>query len=142
MTPTARPRILVADDEPVIRQRLQELGENLGFQTQAARDGMEAWEMYQDGRPDLAILDIYMPRMNGLTVLARIKESDPEVPVIIITGFMHYEQLIMSGGGIRPDGCIIKPMNSTQTAQLILNLARKRLESYTAVSFDEEPVEA
>jgi CheY-like chemotaxis protein len=132
----ARPRMLVADDESIIRRRLQELGENLGFTTKTAKDGLEAWEMFQEERPDLAILDIYMPRMNGLTVLARIKESDPALPVILITGFMHYEQLVLSGGSVRPDGCIIKPLNSTQTAQLILNLTQQRLEKYAEVDFN------
>jgi CheY-like chemotaxis protein len=114
-------KLLLADDEEIIRLRLKELGERLGFEVTAAVDGLEAWEAYKKDPPDLVVLDIYMPRMNGLQVLHYIKESHPDCPVILITGFLQYEQLIQRDR-VKPDGYIIKPFHFEKIANLMLNL--------------------
>lgn len=121
----ARMKLLVADDEEIIRGRLQQLGEKLGFQVLAATDGLEAWEAYKKEAPDLVVLDIYMPRMNGLQVLHNIKETTPDCPVILITGFLQYEQLIQKDR-VKPDGFIIKPFHLEKIANLMLELVDKR----------------
>jgi len=120
-------RLLLADDEQIIRSRLQQLGEKLGFVVEAAGDGLEAWEAFKRKMPDLVILDIYMPRMNGLQVLHNIKESYPDCPVILITGFLQYEQLIQKDR-VKPDGFIIKPFHLEKIANLMLQLVEARME--------------
>lgn len=117
--------LLVVDDEEIIRERLKELGEKLGFKVRTAKDGVEAWDCFKEKQPDLVILDIYMPRMNGLLVLHKIKEVNPECPVILITGFLHYEQLVQKDR-IKPDGFIIKPFHLEKIANLMLELVEKR----------------
>ncbi len=117
-------RLLLADDEQIIRSRLQTLGEKLGFVVETAADGLEAWEAFRRDMPDLVILDIYMPRMNGLQVLHNIKESYPDCPVILITGFLQYEQLIQKDR-VKPDGFIIKPFHLEKIANLMLQLSEK-----------------
>ena len=119
-------RLLLADDEQIIRSRLQQLGEKLGFTVEAAVDGLEAWEAFKREMPDLVILDIYMPRMNGLQVLHNIKESYPDCPVILITGFLQYEQLIQKDR-VKPDGFIIKPFHLEKIANLMLQLVEARM---------------
>lgn len=121
------PTLLVADDEEIIRNRLKDLGEKLGFTVYTAKDGMEGWETFKKMQPDLAILDIYMPRMNGLLLLHKIKEIYPERPVILITGFLHYEQLIQKDR-IKPDGFIIKPFHLEKIANLMLELIEDSAE--------------
>lgn len=117
--------LLIADDEDIIRSRLKDLGEKLGFKVYAAKDGMEGWETFKEIQPDLVVLDIYMPRMNGLLLMHKIKESCPECPVILITGFLHYEQLIQKDR-IKPDGFIIKPFHLEKIANLMLELVDER----------------
>lgn len=119
--------LLVADDEEIIRNRLKELGEKLGFNVFMAKDGVEGWDVYKETRPDLAVLDIYMPRMNGLLLMHKIKESHPECPVILITGFLHYEQLIQKDR-IKPDGFIIKPFHLEKIANLMLELVETKIQ--------------
>lgn len=114
-------KLLVADDEELVRKRLRELGERAGFQVQEARNGTEAWKFYQEFKPDLSIIDIYMPGMNGLTVLFHIKEKHPESPVILITGFLHYEQIVQVSR-IKPDACLIKPLKSDEIIALMNKL--------------------
>ncbi|RJP76610.1 MAG: response regulator [Candidatus Zixiibacteriota bacterium] len=118
-------KLLVADDEEIIRLRLKELGEKLGFDVTVAADGYEAWEAFKKNPPDLAVLDIYMPRMNGLQVLHYIKETRPDCPVILITGFLQYEQLIQRDR-VKPDGYIIKPFHFEKIANLMLQLMEKQ----------------
>lgn len=119
-----RHKILIADDEQIVRVRLKELGEKLGFDVVTAGDGVEAWEAYTAEHPDLVVLDIYMPRMNGLLVLSKIKGVTPECPVILITGFLNYEQLV-NVSSVKPDGCIVKPLNMAKTSDLMLKMVEK-----------------
>jgi YesN/AraC family two-component response regulator len=121
-----RLKLLVADDEEIIRQRLVELGRKLNFEVTAGADGYEAWELFQKDPPDLVILDIYMPRMNGLQVLHYIKDANPDCPVILITGFLQYEQLIQRDR-VKPDGYIIKPFHFEKIANLMLQLVEKKM---------------
>jgi YesN/AraC family two-component response regulator len=113
--------LLVVDDEEIIRERLKDLGEKLGLDVTTANDGVDGWEAFKEVQPDLAILDIYMPRMNGLLLMHKIKEVQPDCPVILITGFLHYEQLIQKDR-IKPEGFIIKPFHMEKIANLILEL--------------------
>jgi CheY-like chemotaxis protein len=118
---TAKPILLIADDEEIIRARLTDMGVMLGFKVYPARDGAEALQIFQQMSPDIAILDIYMPRMNGLAVMQRIKESKPDCPVILITGFLHFEQLVYKNK-IKPDGFISKPFNLNTVVNALLKL--------------------
>lgn len=113
--------LMVVDDEEIIRERLKDLGEKLGLEVHTANDGVEGWEIFKDVQPDLAILDIYMPRMNGLLLMHKIKDVQPDCPVILITGFLHYEQLIQKDR-LKPEGFIIKPFHMEKIANLILEL--------------------
>ena len=114
-------RLLVADDEDIIRNRLKDVGEKLGFKVFTAKDGKEGWEIFKTVHPNLAVLDIYMPAMNGLLLMHKIKEHSPDCPVILITGFLHYEQLIQKDR-IKPDGFIIKPFHLEKIANMIIEL--------------------
>lgn len=124
-TSVAGAKVLIADDEPEIRYLLTQLAERLGCKAIAAADGMEALELYYKYKPDLVILDVYMPRMNGLTVLSRIRETNPNCQVIVITGVLHYEQLAKINS-VRPNAFLSKPLSSLKTAILITQLLQHR----------------
>ncbi|MDH3320456.1 MAG: response regulator, partial [Betaproteobacteria bacterium] len=79
-------RILVVDDEDIVlRSCLRALGDG-GYQTEAVQSGADALSKIEDGRYDVLILDIMMPRMDGIEVLRRVKETHPDIEVIMITG--------------------------------------------------------
>jgi YesN/AraC family two-component response regulator len=120
-TQEQKPILLIADDEEIIRVRLKEMSIMLGFEAYTAKDGAEAWELFLKHRPDVVILDIYMPRMNGLLVMQKIKETIATCPVILITGFMHFEQLVQKNE-IKPDGFITKPFNLNTVINALLKL--------------------
>ena len=78
-------RILVADDEPEIRNSLRRILTGHGFTVDTVQDGVEAVERAQSGEPDLILLDLAMPRMGGLEALRRTKREVPETKVIVVT---------------------------------------------------------
>jgi DNA-binding NtrC family response regulator len=78
--------ILTIDDEPAIRDLFGKLLEAVGYASLEASDGQEGLEMVRTEHPDLVICDLRMPGMDGLDVLSRIHEHDPDLPVIMVSG--------------------------------------------------------
>jgi two-component system response regulator AtoC len=78
-------RILIIDDEPTLRESLQVALSASGYEVQTARTGEEGLTLFTQENPDLILLDHWLPGINGDQVLQRIKEADPEIPVIIMT---------------------------------------------------------
>lgn len=85
------PRVLVVDDEPQVVELLQEFLAAKGYQVLTASDGEEALQKVKEERPHVVLLDMRMPKMNGLEVLKRVREIDHEVGVIMVTGVMEEE---------------------------------------------------
>lgn len=88
MSPTGgvMPRVLIVDDEPDIADLLTDALIIRGYSASTAHDGPEALQKVKDVRPHVVLLDIDMPGMNGLEVLRHLRESDPEVVVIMVSG--------------------------------------------------------
>ncbi len=88
-------KILIVDDEPNIRGTLKEFFHQLGgFQVTTAHDGIEALKKIADFSYDCALVDLQMPRMNGVELLENIQKYDNTLPVIIMTGHASLEVAI------------------------------------------------
>ncbi len=87
MTPSVQQRILVVDDEEVNREVFEAMLAPFGYEVATARDGAEALERVALFRPDLILLDIMMPRMDGFRVLRELKDGDDTrgIPVVVVT---------------------------------------------------------
>jgi two-component system nitrogen regulation response regulator NtrX len=79
-------RLLVIDDESGIRGALAQLFEYDGHDVRAAEDGVDGIAVFEEFRPDVVFLDVKMPGMDGLDVLARLRERDPSALVVMISG--------------------------------------------------------
>ena len=88
--------ILIVDDEESILKALGGILEDEGYKTLCAGDGIEALEVAQRETPDLAMLDIWMPRMEGLETLQRLKELYPGLVVIMMSGHGTIETAVKS----------------------------------------------
>jgi two-component system response regulator ChvI len=84
---TASPPRLVAlvDDEAGLRETVSYALRKDGYRVEAYSDGAAAWEVFEAGLPDLAILDILMPRMDGLELCRRIRARSEEMPIVFLT---------------------------------------------------------
>jgi len=79
-------KVLVVDDEPEVRRLLQDFLSGQGYDVALAADGVEALAAVDDQKPDLVLLDVAMPVMNGVETLTRIVALDRPVRVIMVTG--------------------------------------------------------
>ncbi|MEW2358918.1 response regulator transcription factor [Spirillospora sp. NPDC029432] len=84
-TPQAPARILVVDDEPAVRESLASSLEFEGYRVGAAADGLLALESVEREAPDLVVLDVLMPRMDGLTTCRRLRAQGATMPVLMLT---------------------------------------------------------
>ena len=78
-------KILIVDDEPDVRQLLYDFLTGKHYEVVLAADGLEAIDMVKREKPDLVLLDVVMPGMNGVEALHRIAEIAPPVRVIMVT---------------------------------------------------------
>lgn len=79
-------KILVVDDEPVVAEVIAESIRVQGHETTVAYGGQEALELIASGAPDAVFLDLVMPGLSGVEVLARIRQTHSSLPVIVFSG--------------------------------------------------------
>lgn len=124
---SGKSRILIADDEPHIRRILQFLLENEGFEVEMAEDGRQALEKMADWRPDLVLLDVMMPHLDGFAVLKEIRGNfdTAHTPVIMLTAKGEQEDRIQ---GLQ-DGAndyLTKPFDQPELILRVRNLLNSR----------------
>jgi DNA-binding NarL/FixJ family response regulator len=121
-------RILIVDDEPLNVDYLEQELEERGFETETAADGLEALERVAAAPPDLVLLDVMMPGMDGISVL-RILKGDPEtrlVPVVLMTALNAVEDRVR-GIEAGADDFLSKPVDDRELlARINTALAFKR----------------
>ncbi len=116
MSQTAK--VLVADDDERIRTLLLDTLSALGYKTIGAKDGEEALALLESQKPDVVISDIRMPKLNGLSLLRNIKNKNPKIPVLMITGYNFAytrDQALDSGA----DGFLAKPFRISKIEELM-----------------------
>jgi DNA-binding NtrC family response regulator len=88
--------VLLVDDEQIVRDSLAEWLETEGLNVTTAENGMVALEKVENTPPDVAIVDIKMPGMDGVTLLKKVKEKGYQFPVIMMTAFATIENAVQS----------------------------------------------
>ncbi|MGB5096288.1 MAG: response regulator, partial [Porticoccaceae bacterium] len=101
-TPARAATIVVVDDSVTVRKATSRLLERNGYRVLTARDGLEAMQLLQEVKPDLMLLDIEMPRMDGFEVARQVRASEPlhGLPIAMITsrsGHKHREKALALG---------------------------------------------
>ena len=116
----ARPKILIVDDEPFNVDYLEQELEDLGYHTVSASNGREAIDIVADAPPDLILLDVMMPVMDGFTACQMLKENDDTrlIPVIIMTALSDVDDRI-KGIEAGADDFLTKPVNDRELAARI-----------------------
>lgn len=107
--------IIVVDDNPDIVNIVKTILEGKGYDVMCAYSGAELFTKLKEKKPDLIILDIMMPEMDGLEVLTRLKgvPDTASLPVILLTAKVQYED-VLGGYKLGADYYITKPFTSTQ----------------------------
>jgi len=122
MNPMAK-RILLVDDEPLIVKGLQYSLEQEGFETDSAADGEEALAKFFAGKFDFILLDVMLPKMDGITVCQRIREHS-NVPIIMLTAKGEHIDKIL-GLEYGADDYMTKPFNILEVKARIKTIMRR-----------------
>lgn len=88
-------KVLVVEDEEILLTALREELENGGYAVEGAGDGQEGLEKVKSFKPDLILLDLVMPKMDGMEMLHKLKDNGEtrDVPVVILTNLSDYERI-------------------------------------------------
>jgi len=118
-------KILVVDDEPEVVEILESRVKSGGYEVITASDGAEGLRKAYEEKPDLILLDILMPKIDGFDMCASLKENpnSANIPIIIITaaGLEHIEEKCLA---VNADGCIRKPYDAADLLAKIKALLR------------------
>jgi DNA-binding NtrC family response regulator len=114
-------RILMVDDEPIIRKSCSEALNDIGFQTHTADDGDTAWDKLQESDYRLLITDNNMNRLNGIDLIKKIHVSPITIPVILISGFMPTTELRLNPH-LQVTALLEKPFTTTALCQIVKRL--------------------
>jgi two-component system chemotaxis response regulator CheY len=105
------PKILVVDDAAFMRMRCSRVLAEGGFQVFEASDGAQGVESYQENRPDAVLLDVTMPKMDGLAALKEIRKIDPEARVAMVTA-MAQQGVVVEALKAGAKDFVVKPFES------------------------------
>jgi len=112
-------KILVVDDEKNIRSLYEKELQDEGYAVSLAGNGREALERFSSDRPDLVVLDIRMPGMDGLEALGKLLAEDPKVPVVLNSAYSSYKDNFLSWSA---DAYVVKSSDLTELKQTIRRL--------------------
>lgn len=118
-------KILVVDDEQIVRDSLTHWFEEDGYQVSSASDAFDVLKDFEPGKYDIMLVDIKMPKMNGLELLERIKEIDPDCIVIIITAYASVPSAVQALKNGAFD-YVTKPIDPDELSHLIKNAIKQK----------------
>ncbi len=124
-------KILIAEDEADIRNILRLYLESEGFQVIEAGDGQEALDAVREARPDLAILDVMMPRLDGLAVTRALRQYS-DMPILILSAKSQDNDKIL-GLNLGADDYISKPFNPLEVVARVKAQLRRREHRFSPV---------
>ncbi len=116
-------KILVVDDAAFMRMRCKKLLSQSGFDVIEAATGAQAVEVYKEDRPDVVLLDITMPDMDGLTALKELKKFDPDAKVAMVSA-MGQQSVVMEALKFGARDFLVKPFDPDR----VLATVRKMLD--------------
>ncbi|HPI67602.1 MAG TPA: response regulator transcription factor [Bacteroidales bacterium] len=117
-------KVLLAEDDRDFGNILSQYVSINGYDVTLARDGKEAWECYNNEKPDICVLDVMMPEMDGFTLGKKIKETDPDIPLLFLTAKSLKEDIV-KGLTIGADDYITKPFDPEVLILRINNILKR-----------------
>jgi DNA-binding response OmpR family regulator len=125
--PRDRPVVLAADDDPDVLELVTFRLERSGYTVLQAHDGEEAWALVRDARPDLAVLDVLMPKLDGFELTRRIRadETTRRMPIILLTARAQ-DPDVQQGFDAGADDYIRKPFSPQELRARVQSILGRR----------------
>ena len=127
-------RILLAEDEIALAKALVKIFEANHYSIDAVHDGQDAIDYLEAGNYDAAVLDIMMPKVDGITVLRRLRESGSDLPVLMLTAKSEIDDKVL-GLDSGADYYLTKPFDSKELLAAVRAITRSGNEVDTKMSF-------
>jgi two-component system KDP operon response regulator KdpE len=124
MDKAKRRKILVVDDEPTFVKLISQTLTHKGYEVLTAGDGQEALRLLFANKPDLVLLDLKMPKMDGWQTCSRIRELS-DVPIVMLTGKQKSEEDVVRGLDYGADDYLIKPVGSRELVARVQAMLRR-----------------
>ena len=127
---TSLARILVAEDETSLNDLLQDALRMNGYETISAKHGLEALRLIREEKPDLVILDINMPQLDGFAVIEKLRNENNNVPVIVLTARDQRDDKSI-GFGLGADDFVTKPFGLEELLMRVSAVLRRSMNNPT-----------
>lgn len=124
-------RILVAEDETSLNDLLQDVLRMNGYETISAKHGLEALRLIREEKPDLVILDINMPQLDGFGVIEKLRNENNNVPVIVLTARDQKDDKSI-GFGLGADDFVTKPFGLEELLMRVTAVLRRSKNTSTS----------
>ena len=119
-----RKNILIVDDELLIRDLLYDFFSEKNWIVSVSDSGTSALEIIKSRRFDIALIDLKMPEIDGISLIKSVKARYPSLPIVIITAFPSFESAV-EGIRLKVDDYITKPFNINKLYKTVCNLLEK-----------------
>lgn len=126
-------RILVIEDDVPLARLLGSWLQTEGFETELAHDGEEAMAKLADNQYSLVLLDLNLPKIDGLTLLKRMHTDRPALSVLVLTGRNRSEDMVLTLNQ-GADGCLVKPFSLVELLARIRALLRRRFGASSEIA--------
>jgi CheY-like chemotaxis protein len=126
--PVAGACILLVDDEEMVRKMIKSILGMRGYKVVEAEDGVDALEKFRDAtqKIDLVLMDYHLPRLNGIDSLLQLREMDPKLPAVILSGGLHEGIGEGTPGGLDGVEFLHKPFQNDELFGLLARLLQAR----------------
>ena len=118
--------ILVVDDDPTVSDVVRRYLERAGYSVTLAGDGRDALAAYERVRPDLVVLDLMLPGIDGLEVCRRLRASAPDVPIVMLTALGEESDRVL-GLQLGADDYVTKPFSPRELVLRVQSVLRRSL---------------
>lgn len=122
--------VLIVENNEYQRELYQQELSDAGYVVWLTEDGWKAIDMVRNQRPDIVVLDLHMPGMDGLDALSRLLDVDPKLPVIIYTAYSSYKDSFLSWGA---DEYLVKSSDITSLTTAIQRVLTRRAQLSAAM---------
>jgi CheY-like chemotaxis protein len=119
-------RVLLVEDDDDNRELMAEVLASSGFEVLSSASGREGLQTLSESSVDVVVTDVGMPGMGGLEMARAAKAIAPQVPVVVVTGWVDREDIVTARGRKDVDAVLLKPVDPDALAQAVSDVARGR----------------
>lgn len=130
-------KVLFAEDDIIMRDQMSEVLSMLFKKVFIAKDGKEAYSLYEEETPDLIITDIKMPIVDGLAFIEKVRHRNYDIPIILLTNYSEKDYLVHAAN-LSIDGYILKPVEFNLLTKTILKAMKRLHEKEEIISLNNE----